>query len=297
MIHMVNVAVVGYGNVGKYAVGACLDAPDMELVGIVSKRHAGETAANKTIVTEASELPPFDVALLTAYTRLVPDTAAELLARGVSTVDSFDIHGEIPALRKRLDPIAKQGGAVAVIAAGWDPGSDSVVRALMLAMAPQGITYTNFGPGLSMGHSVAAKAIAGVKDALSITIPTGAGVHRRMVYVELEDGYALEQVAAAIKADDYFAHDETHVRPVDSVNALRDVGHGVLVSRKGVAAAADNQLLSYQATMNGPALTAQVMVSAARAAARQEPGCYTMIEIPPVDLLPMSREDAVRALV
>ena len=42
-----------------------------------------------------------------------------------------------------------------------------------------------------MGHSVAAKAIPGVKDALSMTIPLGTGVHRRMVYVELERGMIL----------------------------------------------------------------------------------------------------------
>ena len=61
----------------------------------------------------------------------------------------------------------------------------------MQAMAPKGLTYTNFGPGMSMGHSVAAKAIPGVKDALSMTIPLGTGVHRRMVYVELERGMIL----------------------------------------------------------------------------------------------------------
>ena len=294
---MIKIAVISYGNIAKAAIDACLAAPDMELVGVTSKRHAGDIAAGMKIAATVQELPPFDVALITTASRLAPDTAAELLARGVSTVDSFDIHGEIPSLRARLHPIAVANKAVSIIAAGWDPGSDSVVRALMLAMTPQGITYTNFGPGMSMGHTVAVKAIAGVKDAISITIPTGASVHRRMVYIELEDGYAFDQVAAAIKADDYFVHDETHVKFVDSVEELKDVGHGVLITRKGVAAAAHNQLLSYSATMNGPALTAQIMLSAARAATKQAPGCYTMIEIPPVDLLPMSRDDAVRALV
>jgi diaminopimelate dehydrogenase len=55
-------------------------------------------------------------------------------------------------------------------------------------MSPKGLTYTNFGPGMSMGHSVVAKSKAGVKNALSMTIPTGNGIHRRMVYIELQDG-------------------------------------------------------------------------------------------------------------
>jgi hypothetical protein len=48
-----------------------------------------------------------------------------------------------------------------------------------------------------------------------------------MVYVELEDGAKLEEVTAAIKADPYFASDETHVFQVESVDDVRDMGHGV----------------------------------------------------------------------
>lgn len=36
-----------------------------------------------------------------------------------------------------------------------------------------------------------------------MTIPTGQGIHRRMVYIEIEDGYDFDKVAAAIKADPY----------------------------------------------------------------------------------------------
>jgi len=75
-----------------------------------------------------------------------------------------------------------------------------------------------------MGHSVAARAVEGVRDALSVTIPIGTGLHRRMVYVELEAGADFEKVRSAILADPYFVHDETHVQAVDSVDALNDVG-------------------------------------------------------------------------
>ena len=186
---------------------------------------------------------------------------------------------------------------MAVISAGWDPGSDSVVRTLLEAIAPKGLTYTNFGPGMSMGHTVAVKAIEGVKAALSMTIPTGTGIHRRMVYVELLPGYELEKVAAAIKADPYFASDETHVFEVESVDDVKDMGHGVNLVRKGVSGKTQNQLFEFDMKINNPALTGQVLVCVARAAMRQRPGCYTMIEIPVIDLLPGDRDRWIRRLV
>ena len=146
------------------------------------------------VVKDIKELKDVDVAILATPTRSVEKYAKEILAMGINTVDSFDIHTQITALRRSLDESAKAGNAVAIISAGWDPGSDSVVRTLLEAIAPKGITYTNFGPGRSMGHSVAVRAIAGVKDALSMTIPVGTGIHRRMVYVELEEGADLSLI-------------------------------------------------------------------------------------------------------
>ena len=116
----------------------------------------------------------------------------------------------------------------------------------------------NFGPGMSMGHTVAVKAIDGVKAALSMTIPTGTGIHRRMVYIELKDGYKFEEVSAAIKADPYFVNDETHVKQVPSVDALLDMGHGVNLTRKGVSGKTQNQLFEFNMRINNPALTAHL---------------------------------------
>ena len=223
--------------------------------------------------------------------------AASLLEKGICTVDSYDIHSSIYEVRQRLDAVAKAHGAAAVMSAGWDPGTDSMVRALLEAMAPKGITYTNFGPGMSMGHTVAVKAIPGVKNALSMTIPLGTGIHRRMVYVELAEGYAFADVAAAIKNDDYFKHDETHVIQVPDVDALKDMGHGVDLVRKGVSGSTHSQRMGFTMEINNPALTGQILVAAARAVQKQAPGCYTMIEIPPIDLLEGSTEELIRRLV
>jgi diaminopimelate dehydrogenase len=296
----IRAAVVGYGNIGKYVVEALEAAPDFEIAGIV-RRHGAENKpaelAAYPVVKDVKELEKVDVAILATPTRSVEAYAKEILALGIHTVDSFDIHTQIPQLRKTLGEAAKAGNAVSIISAGWDPGSDSIVRTLMEAIAPKGVTYTNFGPGRSMGHSVAVRAIEGVRDALSMTIPVGTGIHRRMVYVELEDGADFQKVEAAIKADPYFVNDETHVKQVACVDDLNDVGHGVNLVRKGVSGKTHNQLLEFDMKINNPALTGQVLVCVARAAMKQQPGCYTMIEIPVVDLLPGDRDEWVAHLV
>lgn len=297
----IKAAIVGYGNIGHYVLDALRQAPDFEIAGVV-RRSADPSAqpaelAGYRVVTDARQLDGVQVAILCTPTREVEKHAVELLAAGINTVDSFDIHTSIPALRRSLDAVAKAHGTVAIISAGWDPGSDSVVRALMEAAAPKGITYTNFGPGMSMGHTVAVKSKPGVKNALSMTIPLGTGIHRRMVYVEVEEGHDLADITRAIKEDPYFASDETHVIAVPSVDAVRDMGHGVHMVRKGVSGTTQNQRFEFNMQINNPALTAQILVGVARASMRQAPGAYTMIEIPVIDLLYGDRETLVSHLV
>ncbi len=295
---MIKAVIVGYGNIGHYVLDALLQAPDFEIAGVV-RRNASDVPVELKpfkVVSSLDEVEA-DVAILCTPTRSVEEYALKALALGMNTVDSFDIHTSIVDLRCSLDKAAKEHGRVSVISAGWDPGSDSVVRTLMQACAPKGVTYTNFGPGMSMGHTVAVKAIEGVKAALSMTIPLGTGIHRRMVYVELKDGYALADVAAAIKADPYFANDETHVIEVPSVDDVKDMGHGVHMTRKGVSGTTQNQRFEFTMSINNPALTAQILVGAARASMKQQPGAYTMVEIPVIDLLAGDREELLRHLV
>lgn len=299
MASKIRAAVVGYGNIGRYVVEALQVAPDFEIAGIVRRDALNVPVELKefNVVSAITELNNVDVAILCAPTRKVEGFAKECLKQGINTVDSFDIHGQILQLRASLDETAKKHHAVSIISAGWDPGSDSIIRTLLEAIAPKGITYTNFGPGMSMGHTVAVKAIEGVKNALSMTIPTGTGVHRRMVYIELQEGFSFESVANAIKSDDYFVHDETHVFQVEDVDALKDMGHGVRMERKGVSGTTQNQLFTFDMRINNPALTAQVLVAAARATQKQQPGAYTLIEVPVVDLLPGEKDSWIKKLV
>lgn len=296
----IRAAIVGYGNIGRYTLQALEAAPDFEVAGIVRRQGADNRPAELAsypVVKDITELTDVDVAVLATPTRQVEAYAKRILSLGINTVDSFDIHTQIVSLRRSLGEVAAAHGAVAIISAGWDPGSDSVVRTLLQAIAPKGITYTNFGPGMSMGHTVAVKAIDGVHKALSMTIPTGTGIHRRMVYVELEPGHDFATVAAAIKADPYFVNDETHVIEVPSVDEVIDMGHGVNLTRKGVSGTTQNQLFEFNMRINNPALTGQVLVCVARAAMRQRPGCYTMVEVPVIDLLPGDREELIAHLV
>ena len=295
---MIKAVIVGYGNIGKFVLDALIEAPDLEIAGIERRdvSNVPEELKGYKVVSDLKDVDA-DVAILCTPTRKVEEYAKYALSLGMNTVDSFDIHTSIKELRRSLGEEAKKYGKVSVISAGWDPGSDSIVRALMQVCAPKGLTYTNFGPGMSMGHTVAVKAIEGVKNALSMTIPLGTGIHRRMVYVELFDGYKLEDVAAKVKADPYFVNDETHVMQVADVDEVKDMGHGVNMVRKGVSGKTQNQRFEFQMSINNPALTAQVLVGAARASMRQNPGAYTMIEVPVIDFLYGDREELVSHLV
>ena len=296
----IRAAIVGYGNIGKYALQALETAEDFEVAGIVRRQGSAgkpKELADYDVVSDIKELKDVDVAILSTPTRSCLDYARQILPLGINTVDSFDIHSKICEYRSELMKLNKETGTVSVISAGWDPGSDSIVRALMQSLAPKGLSYTNFGPGMSMGHSVCVRSKAGVKDALSMTIPKGEGIHRRMVYVELEEGATLEEVTKLVKEDPYFSSDETYVIQVDSIDEIRDMGHGVNLVRKGVSGKTQNQLFEFDMKINNPALTGQVLVNVARASMHQQPGCYTMIEIPVIDMLSGDRETLIAHLV
>lgn len=294
---MIKAAIVGLGNIGRHALEAIETAPDMVCAGIVRRNPTEPYLGGYRVVSDIKELGDVDVAILSTPSRKVEENARKYLEMGISTVDSFDIHTGICELRSALGPVAEKSGAVSIISAGWDPGTDSIVRTLLEGMAPKGITYTNFGPGRSMGHSVAAASKPGVVKALSMTIPVGKGVHRREVFVELEEGADFAAVEQAIMTDPYFVHDETIVRQVPSVDAIDTHAHGVKLERSGFSGLTDGQEMDFNMHINNPALTGQVLVMAARAATRQKPGCYTMIEIPVIDYIAGEREELIRKLV
>lgn len=287
----ISVAIIGWGNVGRGCKRAIAENPDLYLAGVVrrpaSLAQQDPSLENVRVVSDIKQLDKVDVALLSIPSREVPERIKEYQALGICTVDSFDEHDRIPALKKDLDINAKAKKVVSIFATGWDPGTDSGIRAIMKIASFTGHTTTTFGGekgGRSMGHTVAVKAIAGVKDAVALTLANGRGKQKRRVYVELLPDADAEQVAKAIQADAYFRNEPTEVLFVKKIAKYNTLHHEGDVERTGMQV---NQ--RYTIEGNNPEMTANIMVSCARACVasrdRGEYGTYTFIERPLIDYL------------
>lgn len=288
----INVAIIGWGNVGRGCKRAISETKDMKLVGVVRRPVSlyknREELQDTNVVSDITELKDKpDVALLCVPSREVPEKVKEMHGLGISTVDSYDEHAEIFKLKQEADISAKVNKCVSVLSAGWDPGTDSVVRALMKMVSITGHTTTTFGGeegGRSMGHTVAVKAIPGVLDAVSLTLANGRGKHKRRVYVVADKSANTSQLEKAIQKDPYFIDDPTEVIFVKDINKYNTLHHEGEVERT-----AQEVAQIYRVSGTNPEFTANVMVSAARgvvnAKNRENWGAYTLIELPLVDFL------------
>jgi len=299
---LIRVAAIGCGNVGQKAVEAIGAAPDMVLAGIVETAknipRIREIYPKAEVADHVSKLQAADVAILSVDSHVTRNIAEECLRLGIHTVDPYDTYSEpFIAYKANLDKIARENGRVAVICSGWDPGFDAAIRAAMEAMIPKGLTYTNFGPGQSMSHSAAARTVPGVVDAYALTLPKGAGCHKRMLYVQVADGYDFEEIAERLQKEPHFSRDETQVLQAESIQAIADAGHRVSIERKGVAGICHNHVASYTMSLVNTATTSQSMVTSARAAMKQKPGCYTVLEIPPIDFIYGDRDKNLARLI
>lgn len=293
----ISVAIVGWGNVGRACKRAISECSDMVLKGVV--RRASSLSFNDpeldeiTVVSDIRELGDIDVALLCIPSREVPQRIKEYHALGINTVDSFDEHQRITSLRRELDVTAKVKKTVSIFGAGWDPGTDSMIRALMRVVSLTGYTTTTFGGkkgGRSMGHTVQVKSIAGVKDAVALTLENGRGKQKRKVYVELEKGANIADIEKAIITDPYFKNDLTEVVAVKSIDKYNTLHHSAVIERTGMEV---NQ--SYTVEGTNPEFTANIMVSSVRACRRAynkgDYGVFTFIERPIIDYLPGNEID------
>ena len=94
----IRAAVVGYGNIGQYAVQALEAADDFEIAGIVRRNGAENKPAELAqydVVKDIRELKDVDVAILATPSRSCEEYAKKILPLGINTVDSFDIHTSI----------------------------------------------------------------------------------------------------------------------------------------------------------------------------------------------------------
>ncbi len=321
---MIRTAIVGYGNLGKGAEAAVAAAPDMELTAVFTRR----SPENVEIRTPGIPVYPYselkahaseiDVVILcggsaTDLPKMTPEVA------GICTVvDSFDTHAHIPEHFAAVDAAAKEGGNIAVISSGWDPGLFSIARLYANAALPEGTDYTFWGRGVSQGHSDAIRRIPGVKDARQYTVPVEEAVekvrngenpvlttrdkHTRECWVVAEEGADLQAIEEAIKTmPNYFDEYDTTVNFISEEELLRDhqgLPHGGSVIRSGVTGwdgeFKDTVEFSLKLDSN-PFFTGSVLAATARAAYRLkekgESGCRTLFDIPPALLSEKSAEE------
>ena len=222
----IKVAVMGCGNIGQYAVKAVQIAEDMSLVGVIEQDNCLADLKQRhpeiTVVCDINNLPEKpDVVVLGIPSRTVKKIAPRLLAQGINTVDCFDMHGEFfIKLKNALEPIARTNNVAAIMGCGVDPGVSTMIRAIFELWATTGISYVTYGPGMSMGHTVAAKSYPGVRDALAITRPGEPGRHKREIYLELEPDASFKKIKKLLMEDPYFCNDDVRFIKVDKVAPL-----------------------------------------------------------------------------
>ena len=106
-------AVVGYGNIGKFTVEALEAAPDFEIAGIVRRqgdKNKPAELADYDVVDDITKLKNVDVAILATPTRSCPEYSAKIVALGINTVDSYDIHTGILDYRTSQMENCKKAG-------------------------------------------------------------------------------------------------------------------------------------------------------------------------------------------
>ena len=277
---MKKIAIIGAGNVGIAAAKAVLESSDMELCGFIRRKtEAVSGFENIPVAKSVSELPEKpEGAIITVPSRFVEPIEKELLENGIYTADCFDIHEELVKMKQKLQSFAEKGKVSCIIGAGWDPGLDSVIRTLMFSAFPKGKIETNFGPGMSMGHSAAVKSVHRVRDAVSLTLPLGSGKHMRKIYVAAEENADKAAIEHEILSDGYFEHDRCSIEFVEDVMPFFDTKHGGFIEN-----IYGDQKIDFSMKIDNPTLTGNILASAMGAAFKQKSGAYFMPEIPPCD--------------
>ena len=202
---MINLAIAGFGNVGKSLYRLAKNNPHVHLSHVFTSRKFNLDV--KTFSYDQIEIAPrVDCTLLalSSYNQL-PHLAKEFLACG-NTIDCFDNTDEFDSFVLSLDKKAKQSETVALCGAGWDPGLFDVARKLF---APLGKIGTSWGRGMSCGHSNAVRSIEGVVDAVEWTVPTSIGHTRQVFVTSLGDNKEIEAKIKAIPH--YFLGLDTNV--------------------------------------------------------------------------------------
>ena len=316
------IGIYGYGNLGRGVERGIAHNPDMELVGVFTRRDP-DTVKTLTGVPVYSAAQVEDWAGIIDVMILCGGSATDLpemtpkLARLFNVVDSFDTHANIPQHFERVDMAALRTGHTALISAGWDPGLFSLARLVMTSVLPDGQDYTFWGRGVSQGHSDAIRRISGVKDARQYTVPVPEAVervrsgenpqlttrqkHTRECFVVAEEGADKAAIEKQIKEmPNYFADYDTTVHFISEEELKRDhaeLPHGGMVIRCGTTGEGKNHhVMEFSLKLDSnPEFTASVLLACARAISRMYVrgsfGCKTIFDLAPADLSPLTPEE------
>ena len=324
------IGIVGYGNLGRGVESAIRQNADMELVAVFTRRDPAsvkiKTAGVPVLHTDAliGMQDKIDVLILCGGSAKDLPEQTPALAKYFNVIDSFDTHARIPEHFANVDAAAREGGKVAIISVGWDPGLFSLNRMYAGAILPDGHDYTFWGKGVSQGHSDAIRRIEGVLDARQYTIPVPAALdavragenpelttrekHTRECFVVAAEGADLARIEREIVTmPNYFADYDTTVHFISMDELKRDhagIPHGGVVIRSGKTGwdGENSHIIEYSLKLDSnPEFTSSVLVAYARAAVRCNAeggcGCKTVLDIPPAYLSPKSGEELRRTLL
>ncbi len=316
-------AIYGYGNVSRGVESAIAQNPDMELVGVFTRRDPAKVTtvsgapvfAADTLAERAADI---DVLVICGGSATDLPVMTPALARLVNVVDSFDTHARIPEHFANVDAAASETGHTALISGGWDPGLFSLARLYANAALPDGADYTFWGRGVSQGHSDAVRRIEGVLDARQYTVPgpealeavragetpalTTRQKHTREVYVVAAEGADKERIVSDIVTmPNYFDDYDTTVTFITAEEMKTnhsELPHGGFVIRTGTTgfAGQHRETVEFRLTLDSnPEFTGSVLVALARAVGRMNArgniGCKTVFDVAPGDLSPLSSEE------
>ena len=128
---MIRVGIVGYGNLGRGVEYAVSQNPDMELVGVFTRRNPSAVSANAPVYRAEDALSmqdKIDVMILCGGSATDLPVQTPALSAYFNVVDSFDTHAKIPMHFENVDEAAKKSGHIGIISVGWDPGLFSINR-------------------------------------------------------------------------------------------------------------------------------------------------------------------------
>ena len=318
---MINIGILGYGNLGRGVEKAVLNNPDINLRAIFTRRNPSNVNINSnTQLVCVNDIENWkdkiDVLILCGGSATDLPIQTPQYAKMFNVVDSFDTHAKIPEHFNNVDKSAKENNKTAIISVGWDPGLFSLNRLYANAILPNGNDYTFWGKGVSQGHSDAIRRIEGVLDAKQYTIPienalnevrngnnpelTTRQKHTRECFVVLKEGANAQQIEKEIKTmPNYFSDYDTTVHFISKEELDKNhsgIPHGGFVLRSGKTSDDVSHIIEYSLKLDSnPEFTSSVLIAYARAIYRLNKegtfGCKTVFDIAPAYLSPKSSEE------